>query len=160
MLGNSIGISIGTRSIGVAVFEKGHLLEWQVKSFKEKMSTEKLRMISDSVLKLMKDYGCTEVIFKTPYECQTYTNLAMLKKHLVKTLTTCNYSVHFYSISEIKAALGDSIKNKQKLIEWGARTYKQLGAAYEKERKIKNCYYTKLFEAVAVLHVHIHRQYD
>ncbi len=157
MLGNSIGISIGTRSIGIAVFEKRRLEEWQIKSFKEKMSTGKLWMISDSVLKLMQDYGCTEVVFKTPNKCQTYTNVALLKKHLIKTLTEYNYSVYFYSISEIKTALGVSIKNKKKLLEWSVRTYKNLEKAYEKEQEIKNCYYIKLFEAVAVLHVHIHR---
>jgi hypothetical protein len=157
MLGNSIGISIGTRSIGVAIFNKGDLEEWQIKSFKKRMSTEKLYKISDSVLKFIRDYECTEVVFKMPNKCKTHTNVSLLKEYLVKTLTEYNYSIYFYSISEIKASVGVPIKNKAKLLEWGVKTYKELSKTYKQEQKIKHGYHVKLFEAVAALHVHIHR---
>lgn len=152
-----IGISIGTRSIGIALIRERQLLDWQVKSFKGKMNQQKLYMISGAVLNLMRKYNSTEVVFKMPDRSQVYENVALLKKHLTKSLMSHNVVIYFYSLTDIKTALGVSIYNKQKLLEWGAGTYKQLKVTYVKELKNKNSYYIKLFEAVAVLHIHIHR---
>jgi RNase H-fold protein (predicted Holliday junction resolvase) len=152
-----IGISIGTRSIGIAVIRKGQLLDWQMKSFKGRMNQQKLYMISGAVLKLMREYNSSEVVFKMPDKSQAYTNIALLKKHLTKSLTAHKDSIYFYSLSDIKSSLDVSIRNKQRLLEWGASNYRQLKIVYLKELKNKNSYYIKLFEAVAVLHIHIHR---
>jgi hypothetical protein len=152
-----IGISIGTRSIGIALIRNGQLLDWQVKSFKGKMNQQKLYMISGAVLKLTREYHSAEVVFRMPDKSQIYTNITLLKKHLTKALTAHKVAIHFYSLADIKSALGPTVCNKQKLLEWGADTYRQLKVIYLKEQKNKNSYYIKIFEAVAVLHIHIHR---
>ena len=109
MLQNMLGISIGTRSIGIAVIRRGHLLDWQVKSFKGKMNQQKLYMISGAVLKLIRENSSKEVILKMPHKSHIYTNVELLKKHLTKSLATHKIPVHTYSLSDIKTALDVSI---------------------------------------------------
>lgn len=154
---NMLGISIGTRSVGIAVFRKGHLVEWQVKSFKGKMNEQKPYMISGAILKLVREYDCKEVVIRMPNKAHNYENVILLKKHLSKSLTNRRIPIYWYSLSDIKEGLDISICNKQELLDWTANNYTQLRLVYAKEKKNKNSYYVKLFEAVAALHIHIHR---
>ena len=157
MLQNMLGISIGTRSIGTAVIRKGHLLDWQVKSYKGKMNQQKLHMISGSVLKLFRNYCCNEVVIKVPDKAHTYGNIVLLKKHLTKYFNTRNIQIHYYTLSDIKASLQVPVGNKQDLLQWAVERYIELQIVYRKEMSNKNSYYIKLFEAVAVLHIHIYK---
>lgn len=119
MLQGIIGISLGTRSIGIVVIRKGQLVNWQVKSFREKMNQQKLHMISGAVLKFIRENNSNTVILKMPHRDHTYATISLLKKHLLKSLITHGISVHVYSLSDIKAGLDISIFNKQDLLKWG-----------------------------------------
>lgn len=154
---NMLGISIGTRSVGIAIFRKKQLVDWQVKSFKGKMNEQKPYMISGAILKLLREYECNEVVLRVPNKAHCYKNIILLKKHLSKSIANRKIPIHCYSLVDIKKGLDVSIRNKKELLDWAVNRYIQLRFVYEKEQKNKNSYYIKLFEAVAVLHIHIHR---
>lgn len=156
MAHSTIGISIGTRTIGIAVISNNHLVDWQVKSFKGKMNQQKLYMISGALLSLIAQYDCTEAVFKLPDKPQSYINIIVLKKHLVKAFTRRTISLHFYCLSDIKSRIHPPIHNKQQLTTWAVAHYKELRFVHFKQKRSKTSYYSKLFEAVSVLHIHIH----
>lgn len=150
------GISIGTRTIGIAVISNGTLVDWQVKSFKGTMNQQKLHMISGAILKLIHRYDCTEAVFKLPNKAQSYISITMLKKHLMKALTRHNISLHFYYLCDIKSKIHPQICNKHQLTTWAVTHYTELRFIYLKQQRLRNPYYMKIFEAVIVLHIHIH----
>ncbi len=157
MLQNTIGISIGTRTAGIVIVRGGHLIDWQVKSFKGKMNEQKLHMISGAIMKLLKEYDIKEVAMKIPHKAQSHTNVALLKKHLLKTIGSHNIPIHCYSLCDLKSSLHVSVSNKQELLEWGVGRFKELRFVYAKELKNKNSgYYIKIFEATAAVYIHIH----
>lgn len=152
-----IGISLGTRTMGVAIMRNRHLLDWQIKTFKGVMNQQKLYMISGAILKLIKDYDAKEITIKMPHKADTHKNITTLNRHLTNILTAHNIAMHYYTLEDIKAALG--VGNKQELLTWATNgKYKELRFVYAKEQTSKNSYHIKLFEAVAALHTHIHRK--
>lgn len=152
---NIIGISLGTRTTGIVIVRGGHLIDWQVKSFKGKMNRQKLFMISGAVIKLLQEYDTTEIIMKIPDKAYSYTNVVSLKKHLEKVFASRKIPIHCYTLTDIKTSLGVSISNKEQLLDWGAKQFKELRRVYAIEQRNANPYYIKLFEALAAIFIHI-----
>jgi len=150
-----LGISLGSRSLGIAVMRNGKLLDWQVKSFAEAMAPQKLHMITGAVMRVVKEYDVGSVSIKLPVAFEMHTNLVALKRHLFKVLAAWSIPIHSYPLSDIKRALGDAVCNKEQLATCIATLYPELRFVYLKEQQARNPYYRKLFEAVAVLHIRI-----
>ncbi len=151
---STLGISLGVRSLGIAVLRNGCLVDWQMKSFSDAMSQQKLHVITGTVLKIVKGYGVASVVLKLPLALDTHPTLIALKRHLLKALAARSIIVHCYTLADIKASLGVAVCNKQELAAAIVTLYPELRFVYHREKGLKNRYYIKLFEAVAVLSIH------
>lgn len=155
MLQHSIlGISLGSRSIGIAVMRNERLIDWQIKSFADAMNEQKLHIITGSIVRLIRDNDIASLVLKLPLSLELHANLVALKKHLLKTCASKGIAVTSYTLSDIKALVGEGVCNKQELAACMVTQYPELRFVYMKEQHARNSYYLKLFEAVAVLHIH------
>jgi len=64
--GTIIGISIGSRTIGLAMITKDELCDWQLLSFKTKWSQEKKEEILEKLLSYMTASKAAQVVIKVP----------------------------------------------------------------------------------------------
>ena len=150
----SLGISLGSRFLGLAIMHNQELIDWQVRSFSDAMSEQKIHMICGAILRIVTSYGITLIVLKEPLALDIHDNLLALKRHLLKLLNDRDIPVHCLSLAQIKERLQPGITNKQQLATCVTSLYPQLRFIYLKEQQIKNPYYLKIFEAVAALHVY------
>lgn len=146
-----LAINPGTRYMGVAVFEGSELLNWRMKAVKGKWSKKKLEKII-GIISLLIDYSQPDVIvLKRLHPSRTSQNLSQLVDEIAQLarrrhLKLCRYSLHqvesfYYPRGQI---------NKQRLAELVTSNYPVLSCELEKEKKHRNLYYLRMFEAVAL----------
>ena len=77
-----IGVSPGTRSLGVAVSRGNRLLHWQVHSFHGPWSEKKLKYILSTIGRYTERYGAKEVNIKIPDKFPTTKELSINKLYI------------------------------------------------------------------------------
>ena len=145
-----LGISLGTRLVGLAVVYDDELIDFRVRKFYDVWSNEKRTEVIASITQTVKRYGIKKIVVKTPkpYHCsQSITDLtddiiALGEQHSIRVIVC--------TIATILRKNKD--ENKQSLMQSMLRKYsehKQLERLYAKEQKNHAPYYAKLFEAIA-----------
>ena len=145
-----LGISPGTRSMGIAVLRDGIILEAQVHSFPGTWSKTKLRRILNLVLANIHRYDVAIIAVKLP-------DTLPLSKGFHQVIGSINVlgerkevHIRYYSLSDIKKYhCPEEAQTKEVLMERLVAIHSELTIEYRRERKNRNKYYYKLFEAVA-----------
>jgi len=146
----TLGISPGTRVIGVAVIQNRKIAATQVHSFGGKWSTKKLLKICNLLTSYMKMYHASAIAIKIPDELpvsRSYVELigglnVFFERHTIQPV--------YYTLSELKQHCCPKGKaNKNALAECMAVKYPDLFVEYAKAQDKRDKYYHKLFEAVA-----------
>jgi len=153
-----IGINPGTRHLGIAIFLDSDLRDWRVKSFKEKWSKEKMEKIRKSILSIINQYKPNVLAIKKLHPSRSSKN----SKHLVTRINELSkrkgLKVYQYSIKELERFFHPEEKsNKKKLTKILTSEYPDLFHELNKEKKNKNPYYIRMFEAVALASVCFHQ---
>lgn len=156
MAGNTIlGISPGTRYIGIAVLRSGELHDWRVKSYKGSWSDEKLNKVVTYIEKLVIDHVICQIACKVPHHSRTSQGVnAIIEK--IKTIAL-EYKIRFetYSIDDLKNLFKMHFPNSYILSEHVTRKFPELTDIFLRERKNKHKYHIRVFEALAAgLHCH------
>lgn len=144
----TIGISLGTRSIGIAVLKDNELLDWKLKSFPDYWSKSKCSLIIGTLRKVIDQYEPQRIAIKTPAEAQQSKQLRELLSLLVKIVNSKQLPLYSYTLSDLKQCFGCS--SKEILILTLTNHFPELAHTYKKVVRYKNGYYNKTFEAVAV----------
>lgn len=149
-----LGISIGTRSSGVAILADNKLVAWNTLSFKEAWSAEK----RDRIIKAYHEYASTHrvtaIVVKVPplsHFTEALLSLLDRLKEYVDMHLGC--MVSYKTQKDIKTAL-PQIRNKRDLMEHTVSLYPQLQGTHERELASRNKYHTQMFEAVIIAHLH------
>ncbi len=142
-----IGISLGTRSIGIAVLKDGELLDWKVHSFKGYWSKSKCSLIAGTIAKHIKLYRPDAIALKTPAEARPSRNLRRLVSILSKQITRQQLPLYCYTLTDLKTCFG--CDNRQMLIVSLTSRFPELTYTCRKVLRYRNGYYDKAFEAVA-----------
>jgi len=152
---NSIlGISLGTRQIGIALCTGGQLYEWQVKTFTGKWSKSKLRGILLTLSGIIDEERVGQVAVKIPDIIPASKGFTQLMGGLNVLCEQKHFKARYYTLSDIKKQFApDKELNKETLAEIIVACHPELQHAYRKQKKRKNAYYYKLFEAVAAAHL-------
>jgi len=145
-----LGISIGTRKIGLAVMQKGQLLESKVAAFKGPWSDEKLASIMQCIQKCKEHFTASAIAMKIPNIAHHTDGLQTLITAIQHYCSTQKLKVQVYTITELKEALlSDRRKTKRALVAFIGEKYTELYKEYRKEYSNRNKHYTKMFEAIA-----------
>jgi len=145
-----LGISLGTRLIGIAVIRNGELIDYRVKTFKQRWSKEKQKEILGFIQTLIEYFTVQEVVVKPCNPLRASKRINQLSLELKKLLGGRKVNTHFYSLATVKLGLAIKSKNKEGLMEAITERYFELRKIYLKEINNRHSYYEKMFEAIAI----------
>lgn len=150
---NIIGISLGSRLLGIAVIYDGLLFDFRVRTFYGKWNEKKRTNIIATIKKAIDQYGVTAIVLKTPKptHCsisiqELVYEIRLLSEQGGIKLAVCNIAClrERYNVKERanKGVLIQSIISKYP-------EHTQLAKLHVRERSNRSAYHVKLFEAIA-----------
>jgi len=148
-----LGISIGTRTSGIAVISKKGLVEWRTLSFKNSWSEQKADYIIRKYERYIKRHKVTIVSLKVPPLSHHTKAVTDLLERLVTLFTYHGCMVEYKTKSQIKAALPE-LRNTSQIIGHTVSLYPVLARTQQRELRNRNTYHDKMFEAVLVAHLY------
>jgi|SRR5665213_487158 len=150
--GNRIlGISPGTRTVGIAIFKNGQLREWQLKTFSGKWSKVKLTWILSILKQIIAHYGVSGIAIKIPHNSRTSKALNELTKAIQRLTEKQDLTIATFTLKELEQAFPGSPKaTKKAMIEQLVNKFPELQEYYEKIAKKSKNSFEKIFEAVAL----------
>ena len=144
---NILGISLGTRTIGMAMTINGELVDWYIKAFKGKWSEQKKELILDTVDRMRERYTITSFAIKVPSVLENHDPLKKLYTEINLLAQAKAIKTDTYTIQTLKDFCGADVSNKALLRKKVLQLFPELKNEFNKEMENKNAYYTKLFEA-------------
>ncbi len=146
-----LGISPGTRIMGFAVIKDGELVEWRVKTFKEKWSKEKQGAILSIITRLIDHFDVKRIALKKIDPLSNTHQLEILIRAIEMLAQKKRISIKRYSLSDLDIDKRSGKRDgRAKLTERIAERHPELKQEYLKERNNRKEYYTKMFEAIAM----------
>ena len=147
----TIGISPGSRHIGIAVINNSELITWRVHTFKGISSSSKQAAITSTLQKLFASYKIKAVTVKIP---DVFPESVFFSQVLGIINILCEQKgkkAKYYTLSHIKRHHSSNEKvTKAALIAFLTNKYPELRREYKKEQQNRTRYYVRVFEAVAV----------
>ena len=147
-----LGISIGTRTSGIAIISKRGLISWNTLSFKNTWSEQKANAIVKKYQQCLQNHTVTVVVLKIPRISHHTDAILDLLDKVNAIVAKHGCMVEYKTQAEIKHAIPE-IKNSNDLINYTASLYPVLQGAQTKELTNSNKYHDKMFEAVIVAHL-------
>jgi RNase H-fold protein (predicted Holliday junction resolvase) len=147
-----LGISIGTRTSGIAILSKQGLLSWNTLSFKNTWSEQKGDAIVRKYEKYLKHHRVTVVVLKIPRISHHTDAILRLLDNVNAIVAKHGCMVEYKTQEEIKTAV-PGIKNRKDLMSHTTQLYPVLMRQQQKELENRNSYHDKMFEAVLVAHL-------
>jgi hypothetical protein len=146
-----LGISPGTRIVGLAVLYKGELVEWKVKTFKELWSGDKRKAILQTIDRLCGYHSIEVMVIKKIDPLRSSPQLDTLVAAIIRQAERKRIRVQQYSLSDLDYDLRSGKKQtKDELAEKVAERHPEFRKEYLKERNNRREYYMKMFEAIAM----------
>lgn len=154
-----LAVNPGTRYLGLAIFHGNQLIDWRVKIIKGKWSSKKLQKVLSIVDGIIDRYRPDHLAIKHVHPSRSSKNLNALVEGIEKLALRNKHPVHRYSIKQMERFLcGEKRKNKKNLAQAVAAQYPELYSELDTEfpelldpnRKRKNPYHMRMFEAVAL----------
>ncbi|MHC4270397.1 MAG: crossover junction endodeoxyribonuclease RuvC [Planctomycetota bacterium] len=146
-----IGINPGTRYLGISVFHETELRDWRVKVIKGKCQKEKIERGMMVVSSFIEEHKPDALAIKRIHSSRSSQDLNMLVTKIKEFSRRKKLKVYEYSIKELETFFSTEGKtNKKKMVEMIALKYPDLSNEFNREKKQKNPYHTRMFEAVAL----------
>src|SRR4051812_17286372 len=102
-----LGISPGTRSMGIAIWKGNRLSEWQIKAFKGTWGETKLRDILYTIKELIEHFEVSLLTLKVPNTFHSSDALDRLYLELHRLARNLKVKVKHSSLSELKQICSD-----------------------------------------------------
>lgn len=149
-----LGISLGTRTMGIAILADTELLHARVHTFRGAWSKQKLQSILGHINQYMGQYELTDVVLKVPAEAYPSGGIIQLTKGIELLVAKKALSIRFCSLSALhkKYYSGNGGKSSAATtMSVLAIQYPELHQECKKELHTSRKYYRKLFEAIAAV---------
>ncbi len=146
-----LGISPGTRIIGIAIIQDGELVEWKVRTFRERWSSEKRKAMLGAIRQLCEYYSVGMIAVKKVDPLRSSPEHDRLVRDFTQQAKRYGIKVRHFSLSELDIATpGHKRKTKRVIAEKVAEMHPEVRHEYIKERNNRKEYYIKMFEAIAI----------
>jgi hypothetical protein len=146
-LNTILGISPSTRSMGYAVMSDGELIDWGVKTFKDKWSKEKGIKILNVFQRLVSDYKITKVCFKVSCPSKNSQHSDNVYCMLKNSAKEKRLKLSELSIEKLRHYCSEA-KNKKDLIIFITRHLPELDSGSSRGNQYN---YVRQFEAIAAI---------
>ena len=148
-MANILGISIGTRNVGLAVIKLRKLTDYRIRTFAGTWTQTKCESIWDAVEMLIRHNAITDITLKIPDPAHCSENITELVDGIKGLGEWCKIEVHCCTIRDIKLPYTDSKKSsKQIMVAALVEKYPELKKACHTSKRAQ-AYNAKLFEAIA-----------
>ncbi len=146
-----LGLNPGSKYLAIAVFQGSDLRYWAIKAFKGKWSKEKMEKIKETLSDFMDRYELNVLAIKRLHLSRSSKNLNGLVAKIKEFSKRKGLRVYEYPMKNLERFFSPEEKiNKKQMAELVASEYPFLFQALEKERRNKNPYAIRMFEAVAL----------
>jgi|WetSurMetagenome_2_1015567.scaffolds.fasta_scaffold00416_3 hypothetical protein len=146
-----LGINPGAKYLGVAVFRGPELRDWRVKVTKGKWTADKSRKTIKILLAFIDQYRPDVLALKSLNPSRSSAGLDGLVQKFIDLAERKGIWVCRYSIKELEAVFRvEGRSNKQAMAEKIVADYPALHGELDLEKKNKNAYHLRMFEAVAL----------
>jgi len=146
-----IGISPGTRYIGYSVFYGSELMDWGIKNMEGRWSKAKLAKIMTFMSDLIGQHKPNVLSIKLIHPSRSSGNLNQLIAKIKESANRKQIKIRRYSIKDLETFFcGYGRINKKTLAKKVAEKYPVLFNELNREKSIRNPYYIRMFEAVAL----------
>jgi len=153
-----LGISLGTRRLGIAIVQDERLVHFQMQTFPGTWSDKKLRCILSAIAVHAERQAIGSISVKIPDAMPTSKAFSQLIGSLNILAEDMRVNSQYYTLSDLKLAYsGVDRTSREWLIESIVKRHPELLPEYHKERRNKEAYYYKMFEAVLCAHMSIVR---
>jgi len=145
-----LSINPGTRYMALAIFNNSELREWEIKSVHGKNKTLKITDIISIISNIISRFGINILVIKklNPSHSTNTLNACVSKINEIGKqiqLNTVEYSVQ----ETERILLPQTKRNKRMLMDEICLRYPFLHKECEKEKRLKNNYFIRMFEAIA-----------
>jgi hypothetical protein len=144
-----LGISPGTKYIGIVVLYQGELMESKVASFKGLWSADKLERITAHISAIIHERDILHIACKRHHESRTSIRVEAILESVKEMALQLDIALYTYTIEELKGLFQMHFHNKHVLSEHIIKRFPELYDIFIQERKNKNKYHYKMFEALA-----------
>jgi len=153
-----LGINLGTRYMGIAVFEGPELKDWGVKVVKGRGLKQKMDKAQILFPNLVKRYEPNVLAIKKLHPSRSSLYLNWMTDKIKRDSKRKGLKVYQYSIGDLESFFSPEEKiNKKKLAELIASRYPELFNEFGEEKGNKNPYHIRMFEAVALGSICFHQ---
>ena len=148
-MANILGISIGTRNVGLAVIRQRMLTDYRIRTFPGKWSPAKCESIWHVIEVLIKRDAITDITIKLPPKSHCSENIDELVDGIKELGKWYHLEVHPCTIQDIKLPYAGLEKsNKQIMVAALIEKYPELKKEWNGGKRAQ-AYNAKLFEAMA-----------
>jgi hypothetical protein len=145
-----LGISLGTRLIGIAIVDEQDLADWNTCAFRESWSNKKLKKIIARLAFVIDRFDITSIAVKVPDTVPTEPGFSKLLGALNVLCERKDMKPVYYTLSALlENYRGEESMHRKELINLLIAYYPVLTQYKERNKH----YYDKLFEAVAAAHL-------
>ena len=147
----TLSIVPGTKYLGVAQFYGSSLRDWRIKVLNARGIEDKIRKAKEVILDFIEKYDPQVLAIKKLNPKRSSKNLNNLARKIKEFTKRKGLALCQLKLSEIKGSVAPGRRiNKKELAKITASRYPELLFDFEKEKKNKNTYYQRMFEAVAL----------
>lgn len=149
--GRILGVSAGTRYVGIAVLDGPHLIDWKVRTFSGSWSKQKEQAITEAISTYCTTYAITTIALKSPDPIRSSPALQNLTEKICACAEAEGLGICQYSIMDIFHYCHGEGKNiHEGIAAYIREKYPLFTRECHKEQKTSYRYYTRMFEAILV----------
>ena len=147
----TLALNPGSRYVGIAVFHGSELVDWAVRSIREKSAEARLEQLKSILSEIAETHGVNCLVIKSLHPARSSEYLCQLTSTLKEWAKENHHAVREYTIKDVETFLLPSGRlNKRLLMEGVAAIHPFLFPELEGERQNRNPYLVRMFEAVAL----------
>ncbi len=147
----TLALNPGSRYVGIAVFHGLELVDWAVRSIREKSAEARLEQLKSILSEIAETHGVNCLVIKRLHPARSSEYLRQLAGSLREWAKDNHHAIREYTIKEVETFLLSSGRlNKRLLMEGVAAIHPFLFPELEGERQNRNPYLVRMFEAVAL----------
>ena len=147
----TLAVNPGSRYVGIAVFHGVELVDWAVRSVREKSPEVKLGQMKSILSEIAETHGVNCLVIKSLHPARSSEYLNQLTVTLKDWAKGDGHVVQEYTVKEVETFLLPSGRlNKRLLMEGVAAIHPFLFPELEGEKENRNPYLVRMFEAVAL----------
>lgn len=143
-----LGISLGTRILGVAIVNGRELRLWRTKRWKQRWSPQKRDALVGYLDSLIKQYRIAAIGVKVPPRGHFSHGLLELVSEMSKAGVVNRIPMKTFRIQELKKLCSQDSLNRDGMMRCIIQRFDFLQSHYLKEQSNKHSYHVKMFEAI------------